>query len=450
MNETTTIDLLREQIQALLETDNNEATAELLRNLHPADSAELLYELEPERRSAIIQLLDSEEVASVLEELAQEEMVEIVRDLTVAELADVLDEMEPDMAADLLGELSEEEATALISEMEESDEVVPLLAYPEDSAGGIMNSARHMLRRHMTVQQAMEFLRQYYKGEHDLYYLYVLDRYQQLVGLVSLRALILAEPQATLGEIMQDTVMSVTADTDQEEVARLLARYNLLALPVVDENNRMLGIVTVDDVVDVLEEEATEDFQRLGGSEPLSQPYFAVPLVTVARKRIGWLLLLFVGGTLTSSVMRLFEAELEQIVLLAVFIPLLIGTGGNAGSQSVSTIIRALAIGEVQFRDGVRVILRELLTGLVVGTVLGIVGFGLVLLWGAGVQMAIVVSLSLPVVCTWANIVGGLVPLLAERLGIDAAVVSAPLITTVVDASGLALYFLMAKLILGL
>jgi magnesium transporter len=313
-----------------------------------------------------------------------------------------------------------------------------------------MNSARHMLRRHMTVQQAMDFLRQYYEDEHDLYYLYVLDRYQRLVGVVSLRALVLAEPHETLGEIMETDVMKVTADTDQEEVARLLARYNLLALPVVDENNRMLGIVTVDDVVDVLEEEATEDFQRLGGSEPLSQPYFAVPLFTVARKRIGWLLLLFVGGTLTSSVMRIFEGELAQIVSLAVFIPLLIGTGGNAGSQSVSTIIRALAIGEVQFRDAVRVILRELSTGLVVGGVLGIFGFGLVLLWGAGIPMAFVVSLSLPVVCTWANIVGGLVPLLAERLGIDAAVVSAPLITTVVDASGLALYFLVAKLVLGL
>ncbi|MBX3001900.1 MAG: magnesium transporter [Caldilineaceae bacterium] len=450
MNETMTIEALMEKIQGLLRSEQGEAAAQMLRDLHPADSAEILYLLDGEDRALMLQLMEWEEVASVLEEMDQEEMVEIVRDLSVAELADVLDEMEPDMAADLLGELSEAEAAALLFEMEESDEVVPLLAYAEDTAGGIMTSARHMLRRHMTVQQAMDFLREYYEDETELYYLYVLDRYQRLVGVVSLRSLVLAEPEQTLGEIMQKDVMSVSADTDQEEVARLLARYNLLALPVLDDNGRMLGFVTVDDVVDVLEEEATEDIQRLGGSEPLSQPYFSVPLLTVARKRMGWLLLLFVGGTLTSSVMRIFETELEQILSLAVFIPLLIGTGGNAGSQSVSTIIRALAIGEVQFRDALRVILRELSTGLLVGSLLGIVGFGLALVWGAGVSMGIVIALSLPVVCTWANIVGGLVPLLAERLGIDAAVVSAPFITTVVDATGLALYFLIARLVLGL
>jgi magnesium transporter len=450
MEEITTVDILREQIQTLLAAGQGEEAAQMLRDLHPADGADLLYHLESDDRALMLRLLEWDEVASVLEELDEEEMVEIARELSVADLADVLDEMAPDMAADLLGELSADEAAVLIDEMEESDEVVPLLAYPEDTAGGIMNSARHMLRRHMTALHAMDFLRQYYHDEQDLYYLYVLDRYQRLVGLVSLRSLVLAEPQQTLGEIMQEDLLSVSPETDQEEVARLLARYNLLALPVVDENRRLLGIVTVDDVVDVLQDEATEDMQRLGGSEPLSQPYFAVPLMTVARKRIGWLLLLFVGGTLTSSVMRYFEAELEQILMLAVFIPLLIGTGGNAGSQSVSTIIRALAIGEVEFRDVLRVIFRELSTGLLVGTLLGLVGFFLAIFWGAGVPLAMVVALSLPIVCTWANIVGGLVPLLAERAGIDAAVVSAPFITTVVDASGLALYFLIAKIILGL
>jgi magnesium transporter len=450
MEETITVDFLREQIQTLLAAGQGEEAAQMLRDLHPADSADLLYNLDSEDRALMLHLLEWDEVASVLEEMDEEEMVEMVRELSVADLADVLDEMAPDMAADLLGELSADEASALINEMEESDEVVPLLAYPEDTAGGIMNSARHMLRRHMTAQHAMDFLRQFYHEEQDLYYLYVLDRYQRLVGLVSLRSLVLAEPHQTLGEIMHEDIFTVSPETDQEEVARMLARYNLLALPVVDENRRLLGIVTVDDVVDVLQDEATEDMQRLGGSEPLSQPYFAVPLIMVARKRIGWLLLLFVGGTLTSSVMRYFEAELEQILMLVVFIPLLIGTGGNAGSQSVSTIIRALAIGEVEFRDSFRVIFRELSTGLLVGTLLGIVGFFLAIVWGAGIPLALVVALSLPVVCTWANVVGGLVPLLAERAGIDAAVVSAPFITTLVDASGLAFYFLIARLVLGL
>ncbi len=450
MNEPITIDALLEQIRALLAAKQDEAAVQMLRDLYPADSAELLYQLEPDDRALMLRLLEWEVVADVLEEMSQEEMVEMVRNLSVADLADVLDEMEPDMAADLLSELSDDEAAVLIGEMEESDEVVQLMAYPEDTAGGIMNSARHMLRRHMTAHQAMEFLREFYEDEHDLYYLYVLDRYQRLVGVVSLRSLVLAQPQQTLGQIMDPDVTSVAPETDQEEVARLLSRYNLLALPVVDDHDHLLGIVTVDDVVDVLQEEATEDMQRLGGSQPLSQPYFAVPLLTVARKRIGWLLFLFVGGTLTSSVMQLFEAEMAQILALTVFIPLLIGTGGNAGSQSVSTIIRALAIGDVQFRDALRVILREFTTGISVGSVLGIMGFGLALFWGAGIGMAVVVALSLPIVCTWANIVGGIVPILAERIGIDAAIVSAPLITTVVDASGLALYFLIAKLVLGL
>lgn len=443
------LDLLT-AVKQRIANGEDEAAVQIMRDLHPADSADILYELDDSERALMLKLLEWEELADVLEELDQEDMVEIVQTLSVADLADVLDQMEPDMAADLLGELDEDALAAVLEEMEESEQVELLLTYPEDSAGGIMNSARHMLRRPMTAEQAMDFLRHHYQDEHDLYYLYVLDRYQQLVGVVSLRALVLAEPHQTLGEIMDEELLTVSPDTDQEEVARLLARYNLLALPVVDENRQLLGIVSVDDVVDVLEEEATEDFQRLGGSEPLTQSYFATSLAMVARKRIGWLLLLFVGGTMTSSVMQVFEAELEQIIMLAVFIPLLIGTGGNAGSQSVSTIIRALAIGDVAFSDGFKVIFREFATGLLVGSLLGTVGFFLALLLGAPINLALVVALSLPVVCTWANVVGGLVPLLAERFGIDAAVVSAPFITTVVDASGLALYFLMAKLILGI
>ena len=242
---------------------------DILRRLHPADSSEILYFIPPESQNLILQELPWQEVADVLEEMDEEEMVEVVQSLTVAKLADVLDEMEPDMAADLIGELDEETAAELLDEMEASAGVTPLLAYPEDSAGGIMNSPRHMLDRRMTAGQAMQFLREHYDDEHDLYYLYILDGGEpyipeadpptvsdrgRLVGIVSLTSLILADPAVSLEEIMDPEVLTVRVDADQEEVARILSRYNLLAVPVVDEEDHLLGIVTVDDVVDVLEQ----------------------------------------------------------------------------------------------------------------------------------------------------------------------------------------------------
>ncbi|MCY3903215.1 MAG: CBS domain-containing protein [Caldilineaceae bacterium] len=268
------VDALYERVETLLDGGDIETVAGILRRIHPADSSDILYRLPPEYQSLVLHELPWEEAADVLEELNQEEMVEVVQGLSLPELADVLDEMEPDMAADLIGELEEDQAAELLEEMEAAEGVVRLLEYPADCAGGIMNSPRHMLRRDMTAGQAMQFLRNHYEDEHDLHYLYVLedegrpafdsaalpsgDR-DRLVGIVSLRTLILADPTESLEAIMDGDLLTVGADADQEEVARLSSRYNLLAVPVVDDERHLLGIVAVDDLVDVLEEEATED-----------------------------------------------------------------------------------------------------------------------------------------------------------------------------------------------
>ena len=266
-------------------------------------------------------------------------------------------------------------------------------------------------------------------------------------------AAVVAPPERRLDEMMNTRLVTVAPETDREEVARLVSHYDYLALPVVTPDRKMLGIIPVDRVIDVLVSESTEDILRFGGMEgggTIDQPYFTVSLPLVIRRRIGWLLLLFLAETLTGNVLRIFESELERVVALSFFIPLLIGTGGNTGAQTVSTLIRGLALGEIQFRDIWRVVRRELFGGLLLGTVLGIVALVRTLLWGNGIEIALVVALAILAICTWANTIGSLVPLLAYKLKIDPAVVSAPLITTLVDATGLAIYMLIAKLILGL
>jgi magnesium transporter len=249
---------------------------------------------------------------------------------------------------------------------------------------------------------------------------------------------------------MTTDVVAISPMEDQEVAARLIAHYNFLALPVL-EDGRILGIITVDDIIDVLIQEGTEDQLRFGAVEPgvLNQPYFTTPIWRVVRSRVGWLVLLFVAETATGTVLRYFEDELAKVVALSFFIPLLIGTGGNTGAQTVSTIIRGLAVKEIRLRDTFRVVTRELWSGILLGVSLGVIAFGRAELWGSGTQLSLVVALSIVVICTWANTIGSLIPLAAQRFRIDPALVSAPLITTLVDATGLAIYLLIAKALLS-
>ena len=450
MSQPVDIDLLLSQVRAALAAGDWEQAVRLIEALRPPDQADLFGELPPEEQDALLPRLDVEDSAAILEELEDSEAAELASRLSTEALARILDEMEPDEAADLLGDIPPAQAIQALSAMEEADEVEPLLAHPDETAGGLMTPPTVTLRQEMTAEEAIAYLRALAPDSETVYYLFVVDEENRLVGVVSLRQLIVAPPTARIREIMDPEVIHVRASADQEEAARLMSRYDLLALPVVDDEGRLLGLITHDDLVEVLEDEATEDIQRLGASEPLDEPYLDTPIPTMFRKRIGWLLLLFVTETFTGSVLRFFEHELAEAIALTFFVPLLIGTGGNAGSQVASAVIRALALGELTFRHLLTVVWREIRTAFLLGLAMGAVGFIRAITWESPPLLAITVAVSLSAIVLWAAIIGASLPLIASRLRIDPAVVSGPAMSTLVDATGLVIYFLIARAIMGL
>jgi magnesium transporter len=331
-------------------------------------------------------------------------------------------------------------------------EVERLLQYPEHTAGGIMTTEFVRLDPKMTVGEALKHIRSVAREKESIYACYVLDPSGHLLGSASLRDLVMAEMTQPITQVMRKKPVTVSVLDDQELVANKISKYNLLAVPVLEKDGTVVGFVTVDDVIDVIRAEETEDILKMAGVEPgaLDKPYFENPVLRVVRKRIGWLLLLFVAESLTGTVMRHYEGELAAVVALSFFIPLLIGTGGNAGSQTVSTIIRSIALGEIRLSDLYRVLGREALTGCLIGLAVGVVAYGRALMWGVPQALALTVSITVIAICIWSTTVGSMIPLAAERAGVDPAVLSAPLISTLVDATGLVIYFSIAKAILGL
>lgn len=450
MSQPVDIDLILSQVRAALAAGEWDRAVALIESLRPPDQADLFGELPPEEQDALLPRLDVEDSADILEELEDREAAELAARLDTETLAQILDEMEPDEAADLLGDIPPAQAIQALSAMEEADEVEPLLAHPDETAGGLMTPPPVTLRQDMTAEEAIAHLRALAPDSETVYYLFVVDDENRLVGVVSLRQLIVAPPATLVWDIMDPEVIHIHAGADQEEAARLMSRYDLLALPVVDDEDHLLGLITHDDLVGVLEDEATEDIYRLSASEPLDEPYLDTPIPKMVRKRIGWLLLLFVTETFTGSVLRLFEHELAEAIALTFFVPLLIGTGGNAGSQVASAVIRALALGELTFRHLVTVIWREIRTAFLLGLAMGAVGFLRALTWHSPSPLAITVAVSLSAIVVWAAIIGASLPLIAHRLRIDPAVVSGPAMSTLVDATGLVIYFLIARAIMGL
>jgi magnesium transporter len=422
-----------------------------LERIHPADIALLLDELETETAVAVFELLPIEIASEVLDETGGQIRQELVEKVDDERLADLLDELPMDDAAEFLEDLPDEVSDRLIGLMEpaEAAEVQELLAYEEETAGRLMTRDVVALRRQWTVSETFDYLRSLEDAE-TLHYLYVVDRDNKLIGVVPLRTLILSQPDQTIDSLMSGDVASIPVTADQEELAEFVTRYDYFVVPVVGENDELLGVVTVDDVLDIFEEEVTEDIQRLGGSEPLDQPYFAVSVFQIVRKRIGWLLLLFVASTLSGEVIRLFQNELDLVVALGFFITLITGTGGNAGSQTVATIIRAITLDEVRLSNLAAAWRREVSVGLLLGLVMGAVGIVRALLWNTGFEVALVVALTLPIIVIWSTSVATVIPILADRFRIDHTVISGPMIATLVDASGLLIYFSLAKWILGL
>jgi magnesium transporter len=412
---------------------------EELTRLDPADTA-FAFRLLPRNRAI--------EVFEELETIDQQQVLEGLRDDRVIHL---LEELDPDDRARLLEEMPAKVAKQLLNQLSPAERRLTtiLLGYPEDSAGRLMSPQFVSLRATMSAADAMAKIRREGLDAETVYALPVLDDERHLIGITGLRSLVLAPTDALIKDLMTTDIHMVHTDTDREDAARLVRDAGLIALPVVDSEQRLVGVITVDDAMGVLEVEETEDIALQGAHSPLNQPYLSVSALRLARVRALWLLVLIAAAALTVNVLQFFEGTLEQAVTLALFVPLLIGTGGNSGAQAATAVIRAMAVGEVRFTDLPKIVWREARVGLMLGAMLATAVFlPVAAIWD--VDLATVVSVTLITICTWATIAGSALPLLAKRVGVDPAVVSAPFITTLVDATGLVFYFVFATLILGL
>ncbi|MTV24813.1 magnesium transporter [Nitriliruptoraceae bacterium ZYF776] len=415
------------------------------------DVADALARLDPADRAVVFRLLGKDRALAVFEAfdpIHQQQLLDALADASVGELFLALD---PDDRARLLDELPAKVANRLLAGLPEDARANTnvLLGYAEESTGRSMSPRYVSLRASMTAADALSKVRRAGLRPREVLVLPVTDDQRRLVGVVDLPDVVTADTTARVGDLIRPETFSVGVATDQEVAARLMQEADLVALPVLDTEERLVGVLTVDDAMEIIEAEETEDIARAGGSEPLPVPYLDAGVLLLARKRAVWLLVLIAAAVATVNVLQVFEETLEEVVALALFIPLLIDTGGNSGSQAATVVIRAMAVGEVRFADLPRILRRELTVGLLLGAMLGTVSLPLVTIF-FGWEFAVVVGSTLLVICTWASFSGGLLPVVAKRLGIDPAVVSAPLITTLVDATGLILYFLIARAVLGL
>ena len=425
-------------VQEALDGRGASEIADELRRLGHLDQAVLFRLLAKPTAVEVFERLDSAHQRSLLDSLRADEVSEVLEQLPADDRARLLDEMPAGVAARLLGDVSADERARTLL----------LLGYAPESAGRIMTPGYVSIPAEMSAEQALARVRQAGIDAETIYLLYVVDEARRLIGVVTLKAIVLAEFEATVAELMRAGPLRATTDEDQEAVARRLVVNDLLALPVVDREDRLVGIVTIDDAIDVLERESTEDLTRIGGASPLDEPYLTAGVARVYRSRVGWLLVLFVAEALTGTIMRIFEDTLQSVVALAFFVPLMIGTGGNAGSQTTTTIVRAMATGDVRFGDARRVMWKEMRVGMLLGISMAAIGAVRAVTWGTGGDLAIVVGLGLMCVVLLATFVGSVLPLALRRLRLDPAVVSAPFITTFVDGIGLLIYFLLARAIL--
>jgi magnesium transporter len=425
-------------------------------------SAEL-YESWPvlsiDERVEGFEFLQREQADDFFAQLSAKDRVQLILALPGGERRLWMRRLAPDDAADLIQEAPSAARENLLALLDDTTqrEVKGLLDYAEDEAGGLMNTRYCRLRADMTVGEAISYLRRDARArEKTVYYAYVLDSEERLLGVVTFRDLIVSPGEKLIKDVMRTEVISAPEDLDQEALSKLFMRHHLLMIPIVDAAGRIKGVVNVNDIVDVLQEEATEDIQKIGAVATLEEPYLQVPLLVMIRKRAGWLAALFLGEMLTATAMGQFEAEIARAVVLALFVPLIISSGGNSGSQATTLVIRAMALGEVKLRDWWRVIRRELVTGLGLGLILASIGLVRILLWQGlfnaygdhYLLVALTVALSLVGVVLWGSIAGSILPFILRGLGFDPASASAPFVATLVDVTGLVIYFSVATIVL--
>lgn len=429
----------------------DEVSRALAEGVHPGDLLESTIEgLSEAQRHQLFDRLPAAESALILQEMEPFDQVTHFRLLDPQKASAILREMASDDAVDILGELSPEEAGALLRLVEEDAPAFSgLLKYPEESAGGIMTTEYISLPSDIPAEEAILRLREIAPGAETIYYVYVVDEEGRLIGVLSLRDLIASSDGTPLSEIMRSNIISVNAALDQEEVARIVSKYDLLAVPVVDDQNRLLGIITVDDILDVLEQEATEDIYRLAGAgEVEGVELMEAPPFKVVGRRLPWLLISMIGGILSGSVIGIFESTLEAILVLAIFIPVIMDMGGNVGTQSSTIFVRGIATGEIESGEAWRYFFREIRVGLLMGLITGILISLATTLWQGDPYLGVVVGVSMIATVTLAAVIGTLVPLLCSLAGIDPAIAAGPFVTTVKDVTGLLIYFGIATLFL--
>ena len=450
-------DLRLDELKELAEQDDLRPFLERAQNVHPSDLADILAALDEATRVRVVSELPTELASSALAEMeAAEHPEQMLIAVGPEYAAELVEELSTDDAADLVAELPAGDREAVLQDLTDRASVETLLKYPENSAGGLMATDVVSVRDDATVAQAIEAIRDQTEEDDSLYQVYAVDGQGRLRGIVPIARLIVSTPTKLVRDVMEEPAVRVQPEQDQEDVARLMARYNVAAVPVVDATGKLLGRITFDDVVDVVEAETTEDILKFGGMEALDAPYLTVAFSRMVRKRAGWLAALFLGEMLTATAMAFFEEEIAKAVILALFVPLIISSGGNSGSQASTLVIRAMALGEVNLRDWWRVIRREFATGIVLGIVLGAIGFLRITLWHAitGIYgehyllVAFTVFGSLIGVVTFGTMAGSLLPFVLRRLGFDPASASAPFVATLVDVTGLVIYFTVASIIL--
>jgi magnesium transporter len=429
--------------------DRSDVTAAItaLEKLKQEDQVEVFDELDVEDQAELLPRLDPEKAADIVVELDQEDQAEIAERVNDAVLADILDEMEPDDAADVIGDLPEQRKERVLAEMEEASDVRPLLIHPDESAGGLMTTSFLTLRPGMTAQDAINALREWSPDDEMPYYLFVVDRDRKLVGVVSLRQLLVAQANKLISQIMNHEVITVQAGADQEEVANLMKKYDFLALPVVDPQNRLVGIITVDDVVDVIEEEATEDVYRLGGVPDEERVWS--PIGFSLRRRLPWLYINLGTAFLAAWVVSLFEETIAQVAILAAMQSIVAGQGGNAATQRVTIIVRSLALGEAELKDAWRVLTKEALVGLFQGLAVAVVVGAGVAIWQNSPALGFVIGAAMMGNLVVAGIAGAGVPFALKAVKIDPALASPVIVTTFTDVCGFAFSLGLATLLIN-
>ena len=446
-------------LEELLESRQFNRVRDMLAEMNAVDIAALLEDRSDEQTLLLFRLLPKTPAAEVFAYMEHDTQERLIGVLTDRELASVMDELNMDDAADLVEEMPANVVKRVLRMTDPADRRIinQLLLYPEDSAGSVLTTEFVDLKATMTVDEALDYIRRFGPDKETIYTCYVTDADRHLEGVLTVKELLLSSGDCRVGDLMETNVISVTTTEDQEQVAALFAKYDLIALPVVDSEGRLVGIITVDDVVDIMRKETTEDIEKMAAILPTDRPYLKTGVFETYRKRIPWLLLLMVSATFTGLIITRFETALSSVVALAAFMPMLMDTGGNSGSQASVSIIRSLALGEVEFRDVLRVIWKELRVSIVCGTTLAAANFAKIMLFdnlalksGISMTVALVVCLTILITVIIAKLVGCTLPLFAKKCGFDPAVMASPFITTIVDAVSLVVYFQMATLLLHL